>query len=267
MKFGCCIKRKEDVLTLARLGYDFYEYSGTEIGRMSRGEFDELLAVTDTAKIACLGFNSYSPGRPAIVGEAFSREETEDYAGLLCARGRELGISNVGIGAPAARRLPADYPREKADRQCLEFLRITAAEAARYGQRLLFEAVHSGVCDYGNHTRQALEIVERAALPNLALVLDFYHMKMMGEGLSEAEGVEPYLGHVHVSTREEGLGRGFPHARDEAEYREIFSWLRCHGYKGTVSIEAGSFEEGAAASSLELLRKLDAGMGEQGHDR
>ena len=259
MKFGCCIKRKEDVLTLARLGYDFYEYSGTEIGRMSRGEFDELLAVTDRAKIACLGFNSYSPGRPAIVGEAFSREETEDYAGLLCARGRELGISNVGIGAPAARRLPADYPREKADRQCLEFLRITAAEAARYGQRLLFEAVHGGVCDYGNHTRQALEIVERAALPNLALVLDFYHMKMMGEGLSEAEGVEPYLGHVHVSTREEGLGRGFPHARDEAEYREIFSWLRCHGYKGTVSIEA--------ASSLELLRKLDAGMGEQGHDR
>lgn len=58
MKFGCCIKRKEDVLTLARLGYDFYEYSGTEIGRMSRGEFDELLAVTDRAKIACLGFNS-----------------------------------------------------------------------------------------------------------------------------------------------------------------------------------------------------------------
>lgn len=257
MRFGCCIKNIDDVMHLARLGYDFYEYSGAEIAKMEEAEFARLLEVTKQAGIACIGFNSYCSGRPAIVGEAFSRKETEDYAGLLCARGERLGIANIGIGAPAARRLPEGYPKEEADRQCLEFLRITAAEAAKHGQRLLFEAVHSGVCDYGNHTREALEIVERAALPNLALVLDFYHMSMMGEELSDARGVEPYLRHVHFSTREEGLGRGYPGAREEAEYREIFAWLRSRGYDGTVSIEAGHFDLAGAAGSLRLLRKLE----------
>ncbi len=257
MKFGCCIQKKEDIIKTAELGFDFYEYSGSAVSKMSGEEFEQMLLLTEKAGIPCLGFNSYCSGKPAIVGEAFRKEEALDYARLICARGGRLGIGSIGIGAPAARRLPKDYPGEKADSQCREFLRITAGEAARYGQTLLFEAVHNRLCDYATRTREAVEMVESLGIGNLALVLDFYHMKMMGEPLKAAEGALLYLRHVHVSSREEGLRRGFPGAEDEDEYREIFAWLKAGGYDGTLSIEASEFEPLGAAKALELLKILE----------
>ena len=257
MKFGCCIQKKEDIQEVSRLGYDFYEYSGSALAAMSETEFEELLELSRRAGIACLGLNSYCAGRPDIVGESFSREETGEYAALLCGRGSRLGIRNIGIGAPAARRLPENYPKELADAQCLEFLRITAAEAEKYGQSLLFEAVHKGMCDYAVYTRDAVKTVEAAGIRNLGIVLDFYHMKMMGEALSAANAALPYVRHTHISSRGEGLWRGFPGPEDVEEYREIFRWLRAGGYEGSMSIEPGEFSSGEAGAALEMLRKLD----------
>ena len=257
MKFGCCIQKKEDIVKTAELGFDFYEYSGSAVSKMNGDEFEQMLLLTEKAGIPCLGFNSYCSGRPAIVGEGFQREEALDYAHLICARGSKLGIRSIGIGAPAARRLPKSYPKEKADSQCREFLRTTAGEAAMYGQTLLFEAVHNRLCDYATRTREAVEMVESLNIGNLALVLDFYHMKMMGEPLNAAEPALPYLRHVHVSSREEGLQRGFPGPEDEDDYREIFTWLRAGGYDGTLSIEASEFEPRKAEKALELLKKLE----------
>ena len=257
MKFGCCIQRKEDIGTVSRLGYDFYEFSGSVLAGMEETEFEQMLELSRAAGISCLGLNCYCAGRPAIVGDDFSREQTARYAALLCGRGKRLGIRNIGIGAPGARRLPGGYPGERADAQCLEFLHITAGEAEKYGQTLLFEAVHRGMCDYAVYTRDAVKIVEKAGIANLGIVLDFYHMSMMGETYEAAAGALPYMKHVHISSRGEGLWRGFPGWDDREEYREILGWLKAAGYDGSVSIEPGEFSEKEAETALDMLRKLN----------
>ena len=258
MRIGNCIRNVEEISGVKAAGFDFYEFSGKEIAAMDETAFSALVRESETVGLPCIGFNSYCGGRPAIVGEDVSLKETEDYARLLCRRGHRLGIRSIGIGAPAARRLPQDYPVEKADRQCRSFLQITAEECRRWGILLLFEAVHEKACSYAVRTADAVRVVEQAGVPDLGIVLDFYHMHVMGESFSDAEGAFPYLRHVHVSTCEENLWRGYPLWPDREEYRRIFARLKRHGYRqGTVSVENTSFDLETAKSSLEMLRELD----------
>jgi len=254
MRFGCCIRKASDVSQAKAAGYDFYEFAGKDIAAMEEEELRHLVEQSQRNDIPCVGFNSYCGGVPAIVGDAFSPEETASYARLICERGSRLGIRSIGIGAPAARRLPKDYPQERADEQCRAFLEITAEEAQRYGICLLFEAVHSKMCDYAVHTAKAAQIVREIHSPNIGMVLDFYHMHVMGEELSEAEKALPFLRHVHISTCGQNLWRGYPQEADKEEYRTILKWLKEHGYHGTVSIEGDTFELQTAAAAVRMLR-------------
>ena len=46
------------------------------------------------------------------------------------------------------------------------------------------------MCDYANRTEDALRLIEKVAAPNLFMVLDFYHMEVMGE---DRLAIEPYI--------------------------------------------------------------------------
>ena len=256
MLFGCCIRHPEEVPQVQCAGYDFYEFSGSEIAEMSDDLFDKLCMLTEKHRLPCIGFNSYSSGTPAIVGEHFSPDASHAYAQLLCQRGQRLGIRNLGIGAPKARQLPPDFPRAKADEQCISFLQITCDVAKEFGISVLLEAVHSRSCNYLNTTQEATEMISRVERENLKLVLDFYHMHVMGESLSSVRDAAPFLSHVHVSTCGEDLYRGFPQVDEILTYRRIFQSLQEIGYNRTVSIEPAAFQPEGAASSVKMLRSL-----------
>lgn len=257
MRFGCCIRETADVPRVKAAGYDFYEFAGSAIAAMEEEEFERLVEQTRQSGIPCIGFNSYCSGIPAIVGDSFSPEETASYARLICGRGSRLGIRSIGIGAPAARRLPKNYPKHRADEQCRAFLEITAEEAHRHGIRLLFEAVHSGMCDYAVYTAEAARMVREIDSPDVGMVLDFYHMHVMGEGFSEGEKALPFLRHVHISTCGQELWRGYPQEPDREEYRAIFKWLKDHHYHETVSIEGNVFDLETASAAVQMLRDID----------
>lgn len=254
MRFGCCapMERYEEI---ARAGYDYIELPAWQVA-----EVEDITPLREKIKqvgLPCLRLNSYCKGTPAIVGPTFDPEAVERYAKRLMERAEALGVECVGVGAPAARRLPEGYDRALADRQCEEFTRITAREAQRRGIWLLLEAVQKGFCNYLNETPQALEMVERLALPNVALVVDLYHMETMGESW---DTLPRYLGmthHVHVSTVGEGLARGLYGAEDEETCRAAFAALTKAGYDGTVSIEpdAVAITPQAVTLALELMKK------------
>lgn len=257
MRFGCCIRRIDDIPPAKKAGCEYFEFSGAVLADMSDGDFERLLTAARENGLPCCGFNSYCSGSPAIVGDAYSPDAAEEYALRICERGMRLGIRSIGIGAPKARRLPRDYSPERADGQCADFLRTTARIAARYGQLVLFEAVNDKLCDYAVHTSDAVRMVRSLNTANIAIVLDFYHMSMMGESAADAADAVPYLRHVHFSTAGAGLRRGFPQEEDAGEYREIIAWLKAGGYNGTVSIEPTEFDFRAAEGCMAMLKKLD----------
>lgn len=260
MEFGCCIREPENILRVKEAGFDYYEYAGSAVAAMSDKAFTQMLTLAEKAAFPCRGFNAYSAGVPAIVGERYDPRQVERYAALVCSRGARLGVSSLGIGAPAARRLPTDFPRDRADAQCREFLSITCEAAARNGLRVLLEAVHSRMCDYINTTAEALAMVRQVGCANLSLVLDFYHMEVMEEELDAVALVAPMLSHVHVSTCGDDLSRDFPGEGESSFYIRRFQALHAISYDKTISIEPDHYS-GAAASSLAMLKAAwrDAG--------
>lgn len=257
MKFGCCIKKIEDIIAVQQAGYDFFEFSGTAIAKMEESDFLRMLSLVKELDFPCIGFNSYCDGTPAIVGPAFDPAAITAYAKTLCARGHRLGIRSIGIGAPAARRLPPRYPHSLAQEQCMDFLKRTAAEAKKYDISILFEAVHEKLCDFAVSTAEAAEITRQLALPNIGMVLDFYHMHVMGEPIENGQAALPYLRHVHISTCGSHLERGYPDLPLYQEYQTILTWLKKHQYKESISIEADAFLPEAAAAAVKMLREID----------
>ena len=256
MDIGVCLPVKY-YTDAARLGYGYFEAAGTEIAQMDEGTFSDFVSLVKRTGLKVIGYNSYCGAGVPIVGGGFSREKAAAYAAKMAERGNRLGIKSIGVGSPAARRLPKGYPIEKADNEAVEFLKATQAEAGKYGQEVLFEAVHSHMTDYCNFTAHDLEIMKRCGDERIGLVLDFYHMEAMGEDIKDIGYVMPYVRRLHVCRLLKDYGRMFVTDDDREFLTEIRNSVSARGYNGTLSLEADwpYFEE-YGAESIRVLKDI-----------
>lgn len=255
MLIGCCTGKAEDLALLSQAGYDYFEFSAARLAAMSEEEMEGLGLAMLRAGLPCLGLNSYCAGRPAMVGPDFDAAEAERYALLVCDRAAKLGVRCIGIGAPKARLLPPDYPRTRAEAQMREFLGITAGVAGQYGIYLALETLNDQVCNFLHTTDEALELLREARLDGVGLVLDFYHMALMGEGAEQIPKAAPLLLHTHVSSCGPNGERSFPLMDELAYYRQIMQALWDVGYDASMSIEPQAVEPDKLAESLRMLRR------------
>ena len=129
-------------------------------------------------------------------------------------------------------------------------------KAKKYDIKILMEAVHSGVCNYINRTEEAVKMVRRLNIPNLKIVLDFYHMQVMGESIESFCDVSEWVEHVHVSNRDANNKRAYLMETDEDECSKIAKTLVRCGYNGTVSVEAPTVDfKQEAAVCLDVMKR------------
>jgi sugar phosphate isomerase/epimerase len=255
MKFGLCTPA-ENIPALHKLGYDFIELRGIDIRKADWQKIRDIAAMAERFAIPCSGFNAYCGKDLPIVGPDFDPAAVRAYAQDVCEKGAMLKIKTVGIGSPRARRLPDGFPADEADRQMEEFLVITAQEAAKYGQFVLLESLNTKICNYLTATPDALAMVRRMALPNLAIVLDFYHMNVMSEDVTQIAEYMPFVRHLHISGLSRAGVRTFLRAEELNFSRSCLQAAQKSGYDGTISVEPEqAFTEARAARSLAILKK------------
>ena len=237
MKIGCCAPT-DCYLTVKQYGYDYIELSGAEIMSMDEAQFIRFSEQYKAVGFPCIGFNSFSSGVPMLVGPKRDEALLDRYIREMCRRGEMLGISYIGIGAPKARVLPEDYPREKADEELSEFLCRACGYAGERNISVLLEAVHSVCCNYINYSKEALSIVKRLEISNLGMTLDFYHAEMMREATDDMAKVMPYVKHLHTSTGGPGEKRGYIGKEDVSKLSRFLKIAKAGGYTGAISVEA-----------------------------
>jgi sugar phosphate isomerase/epimerase len=256
VKFGLCtdIKNYEQ---LCRIGYDYIELAGTEVMSITNAALLQLSRKIYASGVPCIGFNSYCNASLPIVGNGYDRRATKAYAEKICERATLLGAKSLGIGSPLARKLPKGYDPQRAHEQAEEFLRITAEAARPFGISILFESLCTKLCDYMVHTQEALEMVKRLQMDieNLALVLDFYQMSMMGEDIADIAYVMPYVHHLHINGFDEEGNRTYLFENQLDYFTLAISSAKKCGYDATISVEASTnnFQEDAVRS-LHILR-------------
>lgn len=250
---GCC-GTTHTYLAIKNMGYDYIELSGRQIMSLSDAEFEDFLQLYKKIGFPCRGFNDYCGAQTPIVGEGSGSQAVLEYAEKICRRGGALGIKTIGIGAPSARTLPEGYLMEQADKEMAAFLKMICPIAAEYGITILLEAVHAHMCNYLTLTPQAAKMVQNLAIPNLAMVLDYYHAMVMGEDLHSLTEFIPLVRHLHFSTDLENHARGYVRDEDIPLLRQLLSEAANAGYTGGISIEAAA--DKLASDGMACCRRM-----------
>lgn len=256
---GCC-GHTDSYLAISQMGYDYVELSAQQIMELTDEEFSEFLKLYKKTGFPCLGFNEYCTAEFPLVGPGSNSDACREYAQKVCERGHALGIRSIGIGAPAARILPEGYGKEQADADIIQFLRYICPIAEKYGIMILLEAVHKYLCNYLNNTSEVLALVQRLDIPNLKIVLDYYHAEVMGEDLHALSYVIPYTRHLHIAANLPMRIRGFMREQDIPEMHRLMEDALKADYDGGISVEAvrdNVYRDGASCQQYMRIALLN----------
>ena len=252
---GICVPSK-NIFNAKNAGFDYIELPGFEISAMTQNEFDKTCDDVKKSGINVMGFNAYCTEALPIAGEGFDKLKTVEYASLMCERGTALGIKNIGIGSPAARLLNG-YDVSKAYENGKNFIKLTATVAMDYGLNVLIEALHRHCCDFINTLNEAYEFMNDINMPNVKMIIDFYHMKANGEDFNTASSYIQDVFDVHISGLSENYSRPFADEIPEEDLLAISSILKSAGYRHGVTLEPDNPKEGfseKAKKSLEIMK-------------
>lgn len=255
MKLGFCasLDKASDV---KRWGYDYIEPALAPIAAMSDDEFTAAAETFKKAGISCPVCNVMLPGSIRLTGEAaVSAAEQEAYLDKAFARAEKLGIKTVVFGSGGARNVPAGYPFARAVRQVLEFSKLCANVAAKYGLTIVIEPLNSIESNIMNRVSEGIWLTAAVDRENFKVLGDYYHMLVDGEGAMSLVKAGEDLRHVHTATH---MGRKYPLQGDEAEQAPLVLALKSIGYSHGLSIEGGARAdiEKEAPECCILFRKL-----------
>ena len=220
------------------LGFDFVELLVPEPGELDLDETRRALADAGLGVVLAARVNLQ---RNLASDDAACRAAGVDYLNYASGCAQELGAQIVGgplTGNPLvfAGRAPAPVPeaeRLARKERCVAGLRAAGAHAAERGVVLAAEPLNRFESDVLCTTRQAMELLDAVAHPNVQLMLDTFHMHMEEASIPEAIRLAG-KSLVHFQANENH--RGFP-GTGMTDWVGVCRALHDVSYKGPVSLE------------------------------
>lgn len=252
MRFGVCCG-PEHVFALQELGYDYVEPSLAGVVSLAERDFRETERMVADAPLKAEAFNCFLPGELKVVGPAVDWPRIRDYLACGMERASRLGGRLIVFGSGGARSIPDGFSREKARDQLAEFLGRASEAAGPYGLVIALEPLRRAECNIINSAREAVDLARLVNLPNIRVLLDYYHVTEEHEDAGVVKDVgADLLAHVHLANPK---GRRYPKTADRDEYGAFFGALREIKYAGRISLEGATDDLRAdAAEALEVLR-------------
>jgi sugar phosphate isomerase/epimerase len=242
---GVCTR---DLAGAAKYGFDYIEPAAAEIAAMSDADVQGFAVEVLASPIRCRAFNSFIR-RPElkVVGPNVSASALAAYVEHCVARCKQLGARVVVWGSAGSRNVPADFPRQRAFEQIIEFLRSAGQIARRHDIVIAIEPLRRQESNILNTGAEALQMVRAVRHPNVRMIVDYFHLREENEDPRIVETARSEIVHMHFANPH---GRLWPHSLSEdSHYTAFFRYLKKIRYSGGISIEGeGSFAKDGAAS-------------------
>ncbi|MBQ4047741.1 MAG: sugar phosphate isomerase/epimerase [Clostridia bacterium] len=253
MKFGV-VSDLSNIDLIAELGFDYIEGHVTAIANLTDEEFAELEAKVAAAPIKVEACCVLLPGSIKVTGPDYDPAVQEAYLEKVFARLQKLNVGPVVFGSGSARKIPEGFDRAEAWHQLVTFGRLTARLAAKYGLTMVMEPLNTMETNIINTQIDGIKLMEDIDRPSFAILSDFYHLALAGEGRAEVAACGAHLKHTHIANP---VGRVMPKEGDGIDYDAFFAGLADCGYRGRMSLEGKISDMRAELPvSLALLRGL-----------
>lgn len=248
----------------ARYGFDYHEPSVCEVANMSQGAFERFREHVLASPIRCLRLNFFTspPGEfklpvVRVVGPNVDLDAVRKYVEKGLERSRELGAEIVVWGSAASRKVPAGFSRDRAWRQVQEFLRMVDPIARSKNIVIAIEPIRASDSNILSTGQEVFRMQQELNLPNIKMMIDYYHMRAMNEDLEILWKARKAIVHLHFSNPNgPGQSPAWPKSPDEdKEYAHFFGLVKKIDYSGGISVEADGTYQDSAAASLAFFRK------------
>jgi len=231
----CCPADIEKIKKVKEAGYDYAEVAVVFFVDFPDDEFEQF-----AKDFKAIWGSSYShaglfPASVPAAGPNMNKEKTTEYLEKALGRVHTLGGKYVVFGSGGARKVPEDFPMDKAMEQLVWTAREAGRVAEKYGITIVMEHLRKQECNTLNTITEMYDFVKKVNHPAVKLLADYYHMVQEGEDMDLLPKFADEIRHMHFA---EPVNRTTPNLNDEFDYKTLFAVLDEIGYTGGLSIEA-----------------------------
>ena len=246
MEVGCCCNMiatgtdgigLEWAETLKNAGCDYLELPLAQIMALDEGKFQRLLAGLEKAGIPCRACNNFFPASVRLTGPNVDPIAVTEYIVEAIKRASKLGAETIVFGSSGAKNVPQGFSHEEAARQLVGLLRTVGFLVHSAGIRIAVEPLNRNESNIINTLSEGLSLVKAVGMPEIMLLIDYYHFAVEGDRLETVRKDADKIIHVHFANP---CGRTFPCTDDTGDYESFFTFLRLIRYNRRFSIEAYS---------------------------
>ncbi len=253
MYISCCASASLCQL-IAECGFDRVVLSASELEHSSPAQIRELSRTLKQLHLACRSLNDFCPPELKLCGPEYKLGQVEQYVSNLASRAAELGVTQIGIGAPLSRKIPPKFPRKLAGEQLLECMCRAAEICKPYQMRILMEPICSQMTNVLNSTKDTFQFIQLCN--DLGMIYDIYHARMMGENPAAVLPALDKIEMVHIAHTNNGR---YPLLRENIHYYlPYLQMLQELGYRGEIAVECGMTQMIPAllAESYHVLKEV-----------
>ncbi len=245
MKIGCCVNmlaREGDPTgsqwlgCLQKDGYDYVEIPLAQSMELSDWDFQKLCDSLSRCGVSCECCNNFFPASVRLTGLQADLSKAEEYMQRAVPRAAKLGAKVIVFGSSGAKNVPEGFDKEEAFRQVVAVLKKAGEICGKYGIVIAIEPLNRKESNLILNLSEGAALMEAVSMPEVGLLVDYYHYAMEKDTLQTLQKLAPKLRHAHFA---EPNGRVFPLEANTA-YTTFFDVLQEAGYAGRCSIEAYS---------------------------
>ncbi len=243
MKFCACVPLTTERLPiLKKLGFEYVEPAFSSMYTATEEEFNTFLAAKDEYGLTCASANGMFIEEIKLLEGKDSYSKIGEYLDFVFARANKLGVPVGILGSGTARAIPDGMSKEEAtERFCALLTDVVSPYAKKYNIVIGIEELRAKECNFINNCREAMEIIRAVNLPNIKLLLDYFHAILGGDTLEQLATYGDDIVHVHLASPINE--RSVPRENDLEDCRTFFAMLNSIGYKGAVSLEGRYYND------------------------
>jgi D-psicose/D-tagatose/L-ribulose 3-epimerase len=183
------------------------------------------------------GYNPI-PSDLKLVGPDADRARQDAHLDLLLRRAAALELRFLIFNSGAAWRVPDGVSADAAFADLAAFARRFAEAAARRNITVLVEPLRSTDSNMITTVSDALRLITTVNHPSFALMVDYSFLRIQKEDMNALRDAGRHLRHVHIANPSNP--RTYPMDPQESDYASFFRVLKEIGYRGGLSVHAGT---------------------------
>lgn len=223
MKLGVCLplnsEKLDDVKTnIANSGAQFIEGNHFALSSIDKTDFDKIINFTRAINLPITHTNCFLGSMNIFDSKEFLKEG-EEYVKRSFERFSGSDLKHVTFGSGESRKSNENRSIEDTKKIFAEFCYNTVSPLAKdYGYTVGIEPLNKGETDVFTTAFETFEFVKKLNLPNVKMIVDYYHFALENENPLDLINYKDYISHLHIASKNKGRTAPLPEDNEGSSY-------------------------------------------------